>query len=135
MNHVNSIPHKGISIIYSDLSNLDNDSAKIAMQSAMNIITKMPLKSVYSLVNLQGIEYTRELMAEIKATGTTNTPYVKATAICGLNPMASFLANSVIKMTKRNAKLFRNPDEGKAWLYQESVKSRMEEQLTNSKIA
>lgn len=135
MNYVKNIAYKELSIIYSNLSNLDQDIAKSTMRSTVGIITKMPLKSAYSLINLDGLTLTRDLIAEIKLVGAKNTPYVKATAICGLNPMASFLANSVIKITKRNAKLFKSPEEGKAWLYQESLKSTINEQQLISRSA
>lgn len=135
MNLVNSISYKGLSIIYSNLSNLDHDIAKSTMQSTVGVITKMPLKSVYSLIDMKGLVLSRDLIAEIKSVGMTNAPFVKATAICGLSPMASFLANSVIKVTKRNAKLFKTPEEGKAWLYQESSKSNMSEHALANKSA
>lgn len=135
MGYVKSISHKGTLIVYSNLSNLDFDSAKAAMQSAVSMITKMPPKSVYSLINLDGLVLTRVLIAEIKSVGATNAPFVKATAICGLSPMARFLANSIIKATKRNAKLFKSPEEGKVWLHQESLKSNVEERLILSESA
>ncbi|MEO9803004.1 MAG: hypothetical protein ABJF04_07140 [Reichenbachiella sp.] len=134
MKLVNSITHKGLSIIYSNLSNLDHDIAKSTMQSTVGVITEMPLKSVYSLINMEGLVLSRDLIAEIKSVGTANAPFVKATAICGLSPMASFLANSVIKVTKRNARLFKTPEEGKDWLYQESLKPNPGEQLPNRQL-
>lgn len=135
MKYIKSISHQGTSILYSNLSNLDPEIAKSAIQSTVNVISKMPLKSVCSLINLEGLELTRDLIAEIRSVGATNTPYVKATAICGLNPMARFIAYSVIKITKRNAKLFTNPEEGKTWLYEQDLQSGMDELLMSRKTA
>ncbi|MEO9966800.1 MAG: hypothetical protein ABJF11_13465 [Reichenbachiella sp.] len=135
MNYAKNISYKGLSILYTDLSNLDEESAKTTVQSTVGIVNKMPLKSVYSLIDLEGLTLSRALIAEIRAVGTVNAPFVKATAICGLNPMARFLANSVIKATKRNAKLFSNPEDGKAWLYEESLKPNTNESQVNIKSA
>ena len=135
MKHVNSISQEGTAIIYSNLSNLDQQSAITAMQNTVKLFAKMPLKSIHSLINMEGLELTRELISQIRAVGIANSPYTKATAICGLNPMARFLANSAIKLTKRNAKLFATIEEGKAWLHEENQRFGMEELIKNRKIA
>lgn len=119
MSYIKNISYQGTSILYSDLSNLDHRNAKSAMQSTVNVVSKMPLRSVFSLVNFEGLDLTREILAEIRSIGTRNTPYVQATAVCGLNPMATFIAKTIIRVTRRNAKLFNSPEEGKVWLDEE----------------
>lgn len=120
MRSIKSIPYKGISIIYTDASGMKTDDALILFRSTVQLVGKLPPKSVLSLINLEGVELSRTFNAELKSVAEQNSPYIKATAICGLSTMASFIAKSIMKFTKRNARLFNDIEEAKVWLHSES---------------
>lgn len=122
MRSIERIPYKGVSIMYTNASGLETDEALDLFRSTVGTVEKMPLKSVLSLVNLKGVELSRSFNNELKSITEQNSPYIKATAICGLSAMASFIAKSIIRFTKRNAKFFDDIEEAKVWLLSEESK-------------
>lgn len=120
MRSIKRIPYKGISITYTDASGMDTDDALDLFRSTVDMMGKMPPNSVLSLINLEGVELSRVFNAELKSIAEQNSPYIKATAICGLSTMASFIAKSIMKFTKRNSKIFNDLEEGKIWLHSEA---------------
>lgn len=120
MRSVESIKYKDISIVYTNASGMGTDEALNLFRGTVNLIGQMPPKSVLSLVNLKDVELSRSFNSELRNITEQNSPYVKATAICGLSTMASFIAKSIIKFTKRNARFFDEIEEAKDWLLSES---------------
>jgi len=114
------IKHNDLNIVYTDISNSSPEEAVAAIEKSHEIIAKMPLNSVYALVNAEGARFNKDLIQKIKETVKKNNPYNKATAVCGLNQLASLMVNSIISFTGRQMKLTKTPEEGKEWLYKKA---------------
>jgi hypothetical protein len=121
---IEEIEHKGLTILYTNLSKLSIEDAMEMLTNASLIISQQPLKSVYSMVNLEGMRFNKELIKKITEAGHSNAPYVKATAICGLTSMTKLIAKTVINLTGRKAKICNNIKDGKEWLHKVSQEKK-----------
>lgn len=61
-----------------------------------------------SLVNGKDAPYNSKLLSCIKETVKLNNHKVKATAVCGLNPLTTLIVNSIIAFTGRRMHLTDN---------------------------
>ncbi|WP_420581760.1 hypothetical protein [Reichenbachiella sp.] len=105
-------------IVFTDLAHLSVENAPAVMDEAVSVISKYPLKSVNSLVDMTGMRFNKVIIAKVTDIARKNEPYVVITAIVGLNSVAKLIAKSVIKLTGRNTVLFDELEEAKNWLIQ-----------------
>ncbi|MEL7004560.1 MAG: hypothetical protein AAFN93_17770 [Bacteroidota bacterium] len=120
MSKCNIIKYKDIDIVYTDISNCSPEEAVVAFENCQEVIGKMPLNSVYSLVNAKGARFNSNLIQTIKDTVKKNNPYNKATAVSGLSQLSRLMVNSIISFTGRQMKLTDTVDDAKEWLYTKS---------------
>ena len=113
----NVVKYKELDIVYTDISNASPEEAMVVFDENQLIISKMPLKSVYALVNAKDARFNSSLIQKIKETVKKNNPHSKATAVCGLNALSRLMVNSIIAFTGRQMKLVETAEEGKDWLY------------------
>lgn len=117
MSKSNIIKYKDINIVYTDISHTSPEEAIEAFNCCQKIIEKMPLNSVYSLVNAKDARFNTNLISKIKETVKKNNPHNRATAVCGLNQLSRLMVNSIVSFTGRQMKLTETVEEGKEWLY------------------
>lgn len=117
MKDIEFIRYKDITIVYTNLEGLSSSEAKDVVCQAKDVIQSSPLKSVYSLVNMTNMNFNSDLKKEIRDAGKLNAPFVKVTALVGLNPILKLIAKTVIKLTGRKADLFDDVPSAKEWLY------------------
>ncbi|SMD36863.1 hypothetical protein SAMN04488029_3108 [Reichenbachiella faecimaris] len=116
MPRISVINEKDKTVVFTDLANLNTEEAPEVMDEAVRVISKFPHKSVLSLVDMTGMRFNKGVIEKVTEIARKNEPYVKVTAIVGLNSVAKLIAKSVIKLTGRNTVLFDQFDEAKAWL-------------------
>lgn len=119
----NVVKYKELDIVYTDISNASPEEAMAVFDDNQLIISKMPLKSVYALVNAKDARFNSSLIQKIKETVKKNNPHSKATAVCGLNALSRLMVNSIIAFTGRQMKLVETAEEGKDWLYKKYKES------------
>ncbi|MEP2026603.1 MAG: hypothetical protein ABJH98_02010 [Reichenbachiella sp.] len=107
-------------IIFTDLANLTPEEGPEVMDEAARVISQYAPKSVMSLVDMTDMRFNKVVIAKVTEIARMNEPYVKVTAIVGLNSVAKLIAKSVIKLTGRNTVLFNEIEEAKNWLIDES---------------
>ena len=117
---VSTINEKDKIIIFTDLANLTGEDALSVMSEAVDVISQYQPKSVFSLVDMTGMRFNKIVIEKVTEVARMNEPYVKVTAIVGLNSVAKLIAKSVIKLTGRNTVLFDQIEEAKNWLIDES---------------
>jgi len=117
MSKCNVIKYKDIDIVYTDIADASPEEAIVAFENCQEIISKMPLNSVYSLVNAKGARFNSNLIQTIKDTVKKNNPYNKATAVAGLSQLSRLMVNSIISFTGRQMKLTDTVEDAKVWLY------------------
>ncbi|UXX79672.1 hypothetical protein N7E81_00920 [Reichenbachiella carrageenanivorans] len=116
MSGVSILNEQNKTIVFTDLSHLSVDDSPVVMSEAVQVISKYPLKSVLSLVDMTEMRFNKVVIARTTDIARKNAPYVSATAIVGLNSVAKLIAKSVIRLTGRNTCLFDNLEEAKQWL-------------------
>lgn len=119
----NVIKYNDLEIVYTDISDSSPEEAMAVFDENQKIISKMPHKSVYSLVNAKDARFNSNLIQKIKETVKNNNPHAKATAVCGLNALSRLMVNSIIAFTGRQMKLVDTAEQGKDWLYQKYKES------------
>ena len=112
------ITYKGTRIVYTDISGTSGDAAIPVFLKSQKVASQFTDGTMLSLVDVTNARYNSGLINCIKETVKVNNPKVRATAICGLTPLTTLIANSIILFTGRNMKLLSTPEEAKEWLYQ-----------------
>ena len=116
MPRVRTLNENGKTIVFTDLANLSLEESPSIMDDAVNVIPKYEPKSVFSLVDMSNMRFNKVVIAKVTEIARKNEPYVKVSAIVGLNSVAKLIAKSVIRLTGRNTVLFDKLDEAKEWL-------------------
>lgn len=122
MSRIKKITHQNIEIVYTDLSNLDIEEAKVIMIEAADLVGSYAPKTAYSMIDFEKMRFNRSVIETIKEISKRNEPYIVATAVLGLTSMTKLIAKSAILIGGRNAKVFDDIEEAKDWLVVESKK-------------
>jgi hypothetical protein len=89
---VKFIEHKGKKILLVDMSDLLEDDVIAVIEYAKKIIRSQPENSVLILTNVTHARYNAKVVSAMQEYAKGNKPYVKASAILGINPIKkSFL--------------------------------------------
>lgn len=112
--------HCGIRILRADYSGLSADALRHAVTEASALLLAEPPGSVLVLVNVQGVPYTLENVGILRGAAVRNKPFVKARAVVGLSPLASFSYKALAHASGRPMESFESEAEALAWLVQRS---------------
>jgi hypothetical protein len=113
---VKTYSHKGKSIVLIDLSNSKPEETIPAVATAQKIISTFPPKTALVLTNVSGAQYNKEVANAIKDLVSKNTPFIRASAVVGVNGIQDILLQTVIMISHRDIKTFRTVDLAKDWL-------------------
>lgn len=95
------LEHRGKKIVFIDFSNTDVHGVKQAIAEARPMIAGERPLSVLCLVETSGTSFSFEISQAIKEFTLHNKPFMKMTAIVGVEGLQKVLLNSVIVFTKR----------------------------------
>ncbi len=129
MGSISIITHKGLKMVFTDLSDCNAEEAAQVFLDCKKVIQSQEKDSVYSLVNIENIRYNSELVKTIKEVVKSNKPWVKAASIHGLSALTQIMFKSVILFTGRDIYPVNSLEEGKEWLYQKWEKNQLVEEL------
>ena len=118
-NLVRFIIHKNRNLLYYDFSGLNIGEARQLCEYAKELIQKMPLNSVLTMVNAAEVQYDDEFTALSKELAAYNKPYVQAGAVIGVEGWRKLVFWATTKLTGRdNLKLFgaTEVEAAKDWL-------------------
>jgi hypothetical protein len=117
MARTQQISHKGKEIFYMDFSSLNsvNDINGVINESIRHIRSKQSA-SLYCLTNINGMHFSGEIKELFHNFVKGNKPYIKASAVVGLNGLQQILYNGMMKITGRDIKSFSTIDQAKEWL-------------------
>lgn len=117
MERVRFIDHRGIPILFSDLSGSRSTlELQRAVRLGSELVQAQPLRSVLILVDLTGVEYSLEAFAILQQSVVANRPYVRARAIVGLPGAAAVPFQIVARLSESPMARFDTLDEAKEWL-------------------
>ncbi|MCU0607618.1 MAG: hypothetical protein MUF78_09425 [Candidatus Edwardsbacteria bacterium] len=117
MERVQQIVHKGKAIVFTDLSGLTDSDTQIALlNQARELICAQPPASARSLIDYTGIRYNIPAVEAQKQFSTAVGPHLKASAVVGITGMLQVVYRSVVRITRRNIKIFDDLESAKDWL-------------------
>jgi len=116
MNQVKRIVHQGKSILIIDFSHQKAEAALEIMKAARPMIDKARPESLLILTDITEATYDKTVSENLKEFAKTNTPFVKASAVTGLNAMKRIIYSAVVRFSGRNIKAFDTREEALDWL-------------------
>ncbi len=104
-------------IVYIDFSDLKKpEEIYELMDKAANFISKNLPKSVLTLTNLTGMYFNREVYNHFISYVKLNNPYVKCSAVFGINGLMQIFYNAFVALTGRDVKAFSTEIEAREFL-------------------
>jgi len=117
MSGLSFITHKGVRIAYQDWENGKPDEILAFIEKAKKMIVLQPKYSVLSLINVKGAGFNLAVSNAVREFAKTNTPYVKYTAIYGVEGLQEVIFRGIITFTgRKNIALVKTLEEGKELL-------------------
>ena len=113
---VQQINYKGHVIYFMDFSNIAKATEiRDIMHESAQYIHSQPPASVLSLSNVTGMRFTQEIKELFNTFIEGNKPYIKASAVFGLNGL-QLIFNGLLRVTNRHINSFSSEIEAKDWL-------------------
>ncbi len=114
---VSFITHNGIRILYEDYSESKPAEVLGFLEKAKTIIAAEPPNSVLALVNVKGSNFDRTVANAMKEFVKANTPYIKCSAVYGVEGLMEVVFKGVIAFSgRKNLVLFNVLEEAKEYL-------------------
>jgi hypothetical protein len=117
MERTQIIDYQGKKIFFMDFSNLKTTKEiQAVIQDSQKYIRSQPFNSVISLTSVGGMHFNNEIREMFAAFLKGNKPYMKASAVIGINGLMRIIYDAVMKITGRELNTFATIDKAKAWL-------------------
>lgn len=116
MSKVNFIEHQGKKILHIDMSNCMETEVLSIIEEAKKIILTLPEKSVLILTDVTHARYNAAVVTAMQEFTKINRPYVKASAVLGINAIKKIIFNKIMEFSERKLNAFDTADKAKEWL-------------------
>ncbi len=114
---ISFIEHKGKRILLEDFSNVKNDDElEPLIWEAEKIVHQQSPKSVLVAVDLTNSHFGPKTSQASKEVAKGNEPYIKASALIGMNKLMEVVLNSLQRVTGRKLVSFPTREEAFDWL-------------------
>lgn len=109
--------HRGQRILFIDFSGLQAaEDILREMDAARDIIRSSPLNSLRVLTDVTGARYTPPVMDAMKEFTSGNKPFVRHSAVAGMERVHRVLYRAVLLFSRRSIEIFEHPDAARDWL-------------------
>jgi hypothetical protein len=119
MERVKFIIHKWRQILLLDISHCSLDEVIKIIDEAMGVIRSQPESSLLVLTNVTGAGYDLRVIEKLKESAGGNKPYVRASAVVGLDGLQKVVYNAVTIFSRRTFPVFDDIEEAKDWLIEQ----------------
>jgi len=116
MERVQTLKHNGKDVILVDLSHCKPEESVGVIKTGMEVIGKAQPKSARVLTDVTESVYDKNVASAIKDFVKHNTPFVKCSAVVGATGIREVLLNTVIFITRREIKTFRDRQSAMDWV-------------------
>ncbi len=116
MERVRFIEHKWRQILQLDFSYCSPDEALSTMDEAKKIIRAQPEDTLLILTDVTEGKYNMDVIESLKEFTMGNTPYVRASAVVGLDGLKKAIYNMIVMFSKRRFPVFKDTLSAKDWL-------------------
>jgi hypothetical protein len=114
---IQMVQHKGVSILYQNFSGLTpGEELTTTLEEARSIVQSQPKGSVLILVDVTGAHYDIESLNRMKDVSASNEPFVKATAIVGIQGLLEIGLTGLSRFTGRSFNTFPTKEKALDWL-------------------
>jgi len=113
------IEHKGKRILSINSAGADFQLIRAIAAECWHLVSREQLKSVRTVNDLEGAEFSGETTKVFSELVTKNRPYVVRGALIGIKGMRFFTYQTVVSITNRPLKLFSDRLQALDWLVQE----------------
>jgi hypothetical protein len=114
--YVQFVEHKGKRILVTECAGADLQLLRAIAAECLHVVTGQGLKSMRTLVNVEGAEFDTESMKIGSELAAKNRPYVLRSAVIGVKGLRFFAFKTIITATNRPMKLFENREKALDWL-------------------
>jgi len=119
MERVKFIIHKWRQILLLDGSHCSLEEAIKGIDEAEKVIRSQPESSLLILTDVTGARYDLEVIEKLKEFTNGNKPYVRASAVIGLDTLQKVVYNAVTLFSKRTFPVFDDIEKAKDWLIEQ----------------
>ena len=119
MKRVKFIIHKWRQILLLDISHCSSDEVIKTIDEAIGAIRSQPESSLLILTDVTSAGYDLEVIEKLKEFTGGNKPYVRASAVVGLDGLQKVVYNAVALFSKRTLPVFDDIEKAKDWLIEQ----------------
>lgn len=117
MGRISVVEHQGKRILVQDFSGLrPGDEYRRSLEEARAYIASQEKASVLSLFDATGTMYDTAIIADLKHFTTHNKPYMRASAVVGVEGLLSVALMAVSRFSGRVFKTFKDRASAMDWL-------------------
>ena len=119
MKRVRFIVHHWRQILLLDFSHCIADKVITVIDEATEVIRLQPESSLLIVTDVTGAKYDLRVIEKFKEFTSGNKPYVRASAVVGLDRLQKVAYNAVILFSKRTLPLFDDIEKAKDWIIEQ----------------
>ena len=116
MDRVRFITHQGKQILFIDVTNCAAEAVIELLTEVQRIVTARPPKSVLTLSDLTGAEFSRATITRMKEVAVFDRPYVKRAAFVGALSLPKVFYEALKTPSQREFRKFKTREEAMDWL-------------------
>lgn len=107
----------GVKVFYIDFTNLQSEhEIEAVLYESKSVIRSQPQKSMVNLANIEGMHFNNRIKELFVEYVKGNAPYVRHSAIVGVNGLKRIVFNGVMKLSGRDVRCFDSADDARKWL-------------------
>ena len=119
MDRVRFITHQGKAVLLTDLTNCAAEEVIELLTEVQRIVTAQPHKSVITLGEFTGAEFSRAAVTRMKEVAVFDRPYVKRAAFVGAESLPEVFYEALKTFSQREFRKFKTREEAMDWLIRE----------------
>ncbi|MGB3181948.1 MAG: hypothetical protein WBB45_11195 [Cyclobacteriaceae bacterium] len=116
MPSVDIIHHNGAKIVHNDMSYASPEEVIHCCEKSIETMKQFDHGSAHVLADCSGMRFNSDVIQIVKNTTKTNRPYVRTTAVVGLEGFTKILVKVVISFSGRDMKICDSVGQAKDWL-------------------
>lgn len=117
MSRTQIIDFQGNKLFYMDFTNLKSaEEVMNVITEARSYIVRQPASSILALTNIEGMHFNNQVKDLFSDFVKQNKPYIKCSAVIGVDGLKQILYNGIMKVTGRDVKAFSTMSIAKSWL-------------------
>ncbi|NLF49531.1 MAG: hypothetical protein GX577_00195 [Leptolinea sp.] len=116
MAFVGIVEHNGIDLTVVDISHCEPADSVRLLKQAIPLVKQQPKSSVLLLTNVENTVYNKDVFPYIKDYVVSNIPFIKGSAVVGIDGMKKAIFNTLRFVTLHEIKQFKTEIEARDWL-------------------